>query len=229
MNSLERFIPAIGWLRQYKRADLPSDLMAGLIVTVMLVPQGMAYALLAGLPPVIGLYASTIPLIIYSLFGSSRQLAVGPVAIVSLLTFSGISLLAESGTPEFITYAALLALMVGSFQFALGLVRAGFITNFLSHAVISGFTSAAAIVIGLSQLKHLLGIELNATHTIFELLWQATKRFGETNLITLTIGVLSIATLLVFKHFMPRFPAPLLVVVLSSIAVYFLGLQNAGG
>ncbi len=228
MNNLERFIPAVGWLRRYKRADLPADLMAGLIVTVMLVPQGMAYALLAGLPPVIGLYASTIPLIIYSLFGSSRQLAVGPVAIVSLLTFSGVSLLAESGTSEFIAYAALLALMVGLFQFILGLVRAGFITNFLSHAVISGFTSAAAIVIGLSQLKHLLGINLESTHSVFELLWQATERFGETNFITLAIGILSIASLLVFKRFIPRFPAPLLVVVLSSIAVYFFSLQNAG-
>ena len=227
MNNLERFIPAVSWLRQYKRADLPADLMAGLIVTVMLVPQGMAYALLAGLPPVIGLYASTIPLIIYSLFGSSRQLAVGPVAIVSLLTFSGVSLLAESGTSEFIAYAALLALMVGLLQFILGLVRAGFITNFLSHAVISGFTSAAAIVIGLSQLKHLLGINLEKTHTVFELLWQATKHFGETNFITLAIGILSITSLLVFKRFMPRFPAPLLVVVLSSILVYFFSLQSA--
>ncbi len=228
MNNIRRFIPAFAWLRQYKRADLPFDLMAGLIVTVMLVPQGMAYALLAGLPPVIGLYASTIPLIVYSFFGSSRQLAIGPVAIVSLLTFSGVSLLAESGTSEFIAYATLLALIVGLVQLILGLVRAGFIVNFLSHAVISGFTSAAAIVIGLSQLKHLLGIELRHTHTIFELLWQAKERFSETSFVTLTIGVLSILVLLAFRHFVPNFPAPLLVVILSSITVYFLSLQDIG-
>lgn len=228
MRKLAQFVPAISWLKQYKQADLPYDLMAGLIVAVMLVPQGMAYALLAGLPPVIGLYASTTPLIIYAFFGSSKQLAIGPVAIVSLLAFSGVSLLAETGTSEFVAYATVLAFMVGLIQFILGLVGAGFITNFLSHAVISGFTSAAAIIIGLSQLKHLLGINLESTHTIFELLWQTIVRFSETNLITLTIGILSIVSLLVFKYFLPRFPTPLVVVILSSFVIYLFNLQNLG-
>ncbi len=124
----------------------------------MLVPQGMAYAMLAGLPPVMGLYACTLPLIIYALFGTSRQLAVGPVAMVSLLASVGVSELAGPGSKDYLSLMLLLTFMTGVLQLLLGVLRMGFVVNFLSHAVISGFTSAAAIVIGLSQLKHLLGI-----------------------------------------------------------------------
>ena len=225
---LERIIPAAAWLRRYKREDLGGDFSAGLIVAVMLIPQGMAYAMLAGLPSVVGLYASTIPLIIYALFGSSRQLAVGPVALVSLLTLTGVSALAEPGSGEFVALAALLALTVGVIQFGLGLIRAGFVVNFLSHAVISGFTSAAAIIIGLSQLKHLLGVDLESTNSVFVLLWDAAQKLGEVNLITLAIGVASIALLVLFRRIAPRFPAPLLVVALSATAVYAFGLQERG-
>ncbi len=225
---IQTILPALRWLKSYDKRDLPADLTAGLVVAVMLVPQGMAYALLAGLPPVTGLYASTIPLIIYALFGSSKQLAVGPVAIVSLLTLSGVSLIAEPGSAEFITLAALLALMVGVVQFALGLMRAGFITNFLSHAVISGFTSAAALIIGLSQLKHLLGVQLGRSENVFITLWEAGRNLGEMNLITFTIGALSILTLLLFKRYAKRFPAPLLVVVVSALAVYLFNLNTYG-
>ncbi len=224
----EKIIPAVGWLRHYKREDLGGDFSAGLIVAVMLIPQGMAYAMLAGLPPVVGLYASTIPLILYALFGSSRHLAVGPVALVSLLTLTGVSALAKPGSGEFVALAALLALMVGVIQFGLGLLRAGFVVNFLSHAVISGFTSAAAIVIGLSQLKHLLGVELESTNSVFILLWDAAQKLGEVNLITLAIGLASIAALVLFRKVAPRFPAPLLVVTLSALAVYVFGLQGRG-
>jgi SulP family sulfate permease len=224
----EKIIPAVGWLRRYKREDLGGDFSAGLIVAVMLIPQGMAYAMLAGLPPVVGLYASTIPLILYALFGSSRHLAVGPVALVSLLTLTGVSALAKPGSGEFVALAALLALMVGVIQFGLGLLRAGFVVNFLSHAVISGFTSAAAIVIGLSQLKHLLGVDLESTNSVFILLWQAAQKLGEVNLITLAIGLASIAALVLFRKVAPRFPAPLLVVTLSTLAVYVFGLQDRG-
>ncbi len=224
----EKIIPAVGWLRRYKREDLGGDFSAGLIVAVMLIPQGMAYAMLAGLPPVVGLYASTIPLILYALFGSSRHLAVGPVALVSLLTLTGVSALAKPGSGEFIALAALLALMVGVIQFGLGLLRAGFVVNFLSHAVISGFTSAAAIVIGLSQLKHLLGVDLESTNSVFILLWDAAQKLGEVNLITLAISLASIAALVLFRKVAPRFPAPLLVVTLSALAVYVFGLQDRG-
>ncbi len=226
---LEKIIPAFGWLKNYNKKDLSGDLSAGLIVAIMLIPQGMAYAMLAGLPPVIGLYASTIPLIVYALFGSSRQLAVGPVAMVSLLVFTGVSALGvEPGSNEFVSYALLLALMVGVIQFAMGVFRLGFLVNFLSHAVISGFTSAAALIIGFSQLKNLLGISLSSGHTIFDVLWEAITRIGETHIITFIIGALSIAALILFKKFAPRFPAPLIVVAGSTLAVYFLGLNEQG-
>lgn len=225
---IEKLIPAVRWLRAYRRSDLPGDLSAGVTVAVMLIPQGMAYAMLAGLPPVYGLYASTLPLLVYALFGSSRQLAVGPVAIVSLLTLSGVGALAEPGSGEFIALAALLALMTGVLQLVLGLVRAGFVVNFLSHAVISGFTSAAAIVIGLSQLKHLLGVPLESGHSVFGLLREAVIRLPETNLLTLAIGVGSILMLVGARKLAPRFPAPLAVVGLATVVTWFFGLDRYG-
>lgn len=224
---LQRLIPAIGWLRNYERSDLNGDLSAGLTVAVMLIPQGMAYALLSGLPPVIGLYASTIPLFLYALFGSSRQLAVGPVAMVSLLTLSGVAKLAEPGSGQFLSYVLLLSLMVGVIQFALGALRLGFVVNFLSHAVISGFTSAAAIVIGLSQLKHLLGVKLEG-ESVVPILLQAAERFRETNPITLAIGLASMALLVLLKKKAPRFPAPLVVVAAGTVVVTLLGLHQFG-
>jgi sulfate permease, SulP family len=224
---LKKFIPAFGWLKNYQKQDLKGDFSAGLIVAIMLIPQGMAYAMLAGLPPVIGLYASTIPLIIYALFGSSRQLAVGPVAMVSLLVFTGVSALAEPGTEEFVSLALLLALMVGVIQLAMGIFRLGFLVNFLSHAVISGFTSAAALIIGLSQLKHLMGINI-PRGSVFSTLSEAAINITETNLITLLIGAGSIGILLFFKMKMKKFPAPLVVVVGGTLLVSFLSLQDKG-
>ncbi|QIN78427.1 sulfate permease [Rubrobacter marinus] len=224
----EKVVPAAGWLRRYRSEDLAGDVSAGLIVAVMLVPQGMAYAMLAGLPPVVGLYASIVPLFVYALFGSSRQLAVGPVAIVSLLTLTGVSAVAEPGTGEFVALAALLALMVGAIQFGLGLLRAGFVVNFLSHAVVSGFTSAAAIVIGLSQLGQLLGVKLESSFSVPLLLWEAAGRLAEVDPPTLAIGVGSIVALVVSKRVSPRFPAPLLVVAASTLLVYAFGLDERG-
>jgi sulfate permease, SulP family len=224
---LKKFIPALGWLKNYQKQDLKGDFSAGLIVAIMLIPQGMAYAMLAGLPPVIGLYASTIPLIIYALFGSSRQLAVGPVAMVSLLVFTGVSALADPGTEEFVSLALLLALMVGVIQLTMGLFRLGFLVNFLSHAVISGFTSAAALIIGLSQLKHLMGINI-PRGSVFLTLSEAAKNITDTNLITLLIGAGSIAILLFFKMKMKKFPAPLVVVVGGTLLVSFLNLKDQG-
>ncbi|MEL6535282.1 MAG: SulP family inorganic anion transporter, partial [Bacteroidota bacterium] len=168
--NLQRYFPFLQWLPGYSRADLRGDLSAGLTVGVMLIPQGMAYSMLAGLPPIYGLYASTIPLILYALFGTSRQLAVGPVAMVALLIATGVGQLAEVGSAEFIGLAILLSLMVGVMQFALGIFRLGFLVNFLSHPVISGFTSAAALIIGLSQLKHLLGIDIPRSNYIHEII-----------------------------------------------------------
>ena len=152
----KQFFPAIEWIKGYKKEWLSGDISAGLTVGIMLIPQGMAYALLAGLPPIYGLYAALVPLATYALFGTSRQLAVGPVAMDSLLVLSGVSAFAVVGTEHFIEIAILLALIEGLVLVALGIFRLGFLVNFLSSPVISGFTSAAALIIGFNQLKYIL-------------------------------------------------------------------------
>jgi len=225
---LQTIIPAIGWLKDYKLSNLKSDLAAGAIVAIMLIPQGMAYAMLAGLPPVMGLYASTFPLILYALFGSSRHLAVGPVAMISLLVFTGVSSLAEPDSYHFIQLVLLLTLMVGVFQVLLGLLGAGFFINFVSHAVISGFSSAAAIIIGLSQLGHLLGIKLSVHQSVFQLLWEAIDRIGGLHPTTLGIGLASIVLQVFLKKWAPRLPAPLLMVAGSIMLTYLLRLDQSG-
>ncbi len=224
----KKYIPALQWLPNYKRTDLSGDLSAGLVVAIMLIPQGMAYAMLAGLPPVIGLYASTIPLLIYALFGTSKHLAVGPVAVISLLVLAGVSTLAQPGTPEYISLVLTLMFMVGILQFLMGVLRLGFLTNFISHAVISAFTSAAAIIIGLSQLKHLLGVNLEADKDVFKLIFEAVSRAAEINLLTFFIGIGGIAFLVFAKKLAPKLPAPLVVVVISILLVYTFQMENAG-
>src|SRR5690606_24677396 len=153
VTNLERILPLVGTLRDYKREDLRGDASAGLTTAVMLIPQGMAYAVLAGLPPLTGLYSALIPPLIYALFGTSRQLSVGPVAMDSLLVGVSVGAVAQSGTSEYLSAALLLAFMVGVIQLLFGLLRMGFLANLLSGPVVSGFTSAAALIIGLSQIK----------------------------------------------------------------------------
>ncbi|MBU9722599.1 MULTISPECIES: SulP family inorganic anion transporter [Bacillaceae] len=225
---LKKYITALEWIPQYDKSHLRGDFSAGLIVAIMLIPQGMAYAMLAGLPPVIGLYAATVPLLIYALFGTSRHLAVGPVAVVSLLVLSGVSTIAEPGTSEYIAYVLLLMLMVGVIQFLMGVLRLGFLVNFLSHAVISAFTSAAAIIIGLSQLKHLIGVKLEADKNVFMILYESVARIQEINPITFGIGISGILILIVMKKYLPKIPAPLVVVGLSIMIVQFLQLNQSG-
>lgn len=239
-----RFFPFLDWLPHYRRQDLVGDVMAGIIVAIMLVPQSMAYAMLAGLPPEIGLYASILPLIIYGLMGTSRTLAVGPVAIMSLITASGLSGLAEAGTPAYISLALMLSLLVGILRVGMGLLRLGFLVNFLSHPVLSGFVSAAAVVIGLSQLKHLLGFAM-PRGSVVDLLAYAAANIQQTNLVTLAIGLGSVALLLYFKHGLGthlatlglpeavRLPltrgGPLLVVLLGTLLVWGLRLDAQAG
>lgn len=224
---MKQFIPAFDWISNYKKGWFGGDLTAGLTVGVMLIPQGMAYSMLAGLPPIYGLYASTIPLIIYALFGTSRQLAVGPVAMVALLISSGVGALADLGSTEFITLAILLALMVGVIQLAMGALRLGFLVNFLSHPVIAGFTSAAALIIGFSQLKHLLGINI-PRGKVHETILNVIENFGGINLPTLLIGAGAIAILLVIKKVNKKIPGPLIVVLFGIGVVYFMGLAEQG-
>lgn len=228
LSTWQRFLPFLAWLPNYPKPYLRGDLTAGLTVGVMLVPQGMAYAMLAGMPPIYGLYAATMPLILYALLGTSRQLAVGPVAMVSLLTATGVSAMAEVGSPEYIGLVLALAFLVGALQLALGVFRLGFMVNFLSHPVISGFTSAAAIVIALSQLKHLLGIPMPRSEHVHEILVAAAQNMGKTHGLTLAIGLGAIALIQLFKKWKPAFPGALMVVVLSILAVWALGLAEHG-
>ena len=227
MKKLESFIPALKWIREYDRDALKGDVVAGFTTAVMLIPQGMAYAMLAGLPPIVGLYASTVPLVLYAFFGTSRRLAVGPVAMVSLLTAAGVGAIADGGTAAYVGYAVLLALMVGVMQLGMGLVRAGFLTNFLSHPVLSGFTSAAALIIGFSQLKHLLGIDLERSKHIHTIVIQAFEQLGSIQPITFVIGAASVGLLLTLKKWKPMFPRALAVVVLATLAVWGLGLHES--
>ncbi len=225
---LKSYLPIFQWLPNYKKSYLSGDIGAGLTVGIMLIPQGMAYAMIAGLPPVFGLYASLVPQVIYAIMGTSRQLAVGPVAMDSLLVASGLGALALSGIDEYITMAIFLALFMGIIQLGLGLLRMGFLVNFLSKPVISGFTSAAAIIIGLSQLKHLLGTSVESSNQIHILLKNAFATVTDTNMITLGIGIIAIVLIKTIKKFGKRIPAALIVVVLGVLAVYFFNLGDVG-
>ena len=228
MSTFERLLPILGWTRRYQRDDVRSDLAAGLTVGAMLVPQAMAYALLAGLPPEVGLYAATVPVVVYALFGTSRQLAVGPVAIVSLLTASALAPLVEEGTAGYLGAAALLALMVGVVHLVLGIGRLGFLVNFLSHSVLVGFTAAAAIIIGFSQAKHILGISIERKEHFYETVLEVVDNVSATNGTTLLLGSVAVVTLFGLKRYAPRVPAALVVVVGSILAVEGLDLEDRG-
>lgn len=216
------------WIKNYQSVDFKPDLIAGLTVGVMLIPQAMAYAMLAGLPPIYGLYASTVPLIIYSFFGSSKHLSVGPVAIDPILIVAGISAFALAGSEDYIAMAITLALMVGLIQFSLGILKLGFLVNFLSHPVITGFTSAAAIIIGLSQLKNLLGIEISNNQYLQDIIRSVIQQAENIHWMTFLIGAIGISFLLLFNRFLPSFPAPLFMLVISIILVRIFHLDIYG-
>ncbi len=201
---LTRLVPALVWLRHYERKHLPGDALAGVIVATLLIPQGMAYALLAGLPPEVGLYASMLPLAVYALLCSSRFVAVGPVAMVSLLVAHGVAELADPGSPRYLVLATATALVAGLIQIAMGAARLGSLANFLSHPVLSGFSSAAAIIIGLSQAKHLLGVRLPPAEHFHELPAQLLRALPRTHGPTLAIGVASMILLLGLQYLLPR-------------------------
>lgn len=222
--NLKKYLPIAAWLPHYSKDQWKGDLSAGLTVGVMLIPQGMAYAMIAGLPPIYGLYASTIPILLYAIFGTSRQLAVGPVAMVSLLTAAGIGAMTEGGTETYIQLAITVAFLVGVVQFLLGLFRMGFMVNFLSHPVVSGFTSAAALIIGISQLKHLMGVKLPESHHVHEILIGAIQQAGNTNLIALGIGLAGIGIILGIKRISKAIPGQLVAVIFGILAVWIFGL-----
>ena len=199
MGFLTQYFPVLGWLDTYTRQTLVSDLIAGAIVAIMLIPQAMAYSLLAGLPAEYGLYASILPLLIYSLLGSSRSLAVGPVAIASLMVSTAISTVASQGSSEYLNAAVNLSFLVGMILLFLRLIRLGAIVNFISHSVLSGFTSAVAIIITISQLKHILGIELPRTTGLDQNIISLYTHLPQTNQITLLLSLLAFAILWLCK------------------------------
>jgi SulP family sulfate permease len=243
MARFARFLPILDWGSRYNRATLTNDLVAAIIVTIMLIPQSLAYALLAGLPPVVGLYASILPLVAYAIFGTSRALAVGPVAVVSLLTAATVSTLAVQGTPEYYAAAIALALLSGLMLTAMGLLRLGFLANLLSHPVISGFITASGIIIAASQLKHILGVSAGG-HNLLEVVQQLLAHLGEINLPTLVIGVAATGFLFWvrkgFKPLLMRFglsdyvaglvskAGPVIAVLLTTLVVYLFGLDRFG-
>ncbi len=225
---LVKVLPASRWARDYDRDWLRSDLAAGLTVGAMLVPQAMAYALLAGLPPEVGLYASSVSLVAYAVLGTSRQLAVGPVAIVSLLTASALAPIVEEGTAGYLAAAALLALLVGVVHLVMGVGRLGFLVNLLSHSVLVGFTAAAAIIIGFSQVKHLLGISPAGSESFVGTVRAVVADLGSTNTVTLLVGSASLVALFGLKRWAGRLPGALVVVVGSILAVQIFGLEERG-
>ncbi|MBS18098.1 MAG: sodium-independent anion transporter [Crocinitomicaceae bacterium] len=221
-------IPSSTWLRAYSKAQWRGDWPAGLTVGIMLVPQGMAYAMIAGLPVVYGLYAALVPQIVYGFFGTSRHLAVGPVAMDSLLVAAGLGGLALAGTDRYIELALLLSVMMGLTQWAMGMLRMGFLVQFLSRPVISGFTSAAAILIGLNQLPHLAGVACERSNQVHVVLGHIMEAAASTHGLTLGVGIGAIGILTGLKVWGPKVPAAL-TVVLGSVAVSWgMGLEAQG-
>ncbi|MEM1122467.1 MAG: solute carrier family 26 protein, partial [Bacteroidota bacterium] len=228
MQKLAQYIPIFGWLSDYDRSFLQDDIGAGITVGIMLIPQGMAYAMLAGLPPIYGLYAAIFPQIMYAIFGTCRQLAVGPVALDSILVASGVGVIATAGSTQYIQLAILLALMVGLIQLVMGIFKLGFLVNFLSRPVISGFTSGAAIIIALSQLKHLLGLEVRSTSYVHEIIQTTFAQLHMINLPTLLLGLSGIGLILFLKKIKSLLPSALVAVILGILIVYFSNLSEAG-
>jgi len=226
---LSRFFPFLRWF-PLGRNDAKVNLIAGLTVALVLIPQSMAYAQLAGLPAYYGLYAAFLPVAIAAMWGSSNQLAIGPVAVVSLLTASSIATLAAPGTDDFIALALMLTLLVGVIQLALGVFKLGVVVNFLSHPVIVGFTNAAAIIIALSQLSKILGVSMTRSESFINDIMSVFRQVGDTHLPTLAMGVGAIALMWALKRFYPKLPGVLIVVVLTTLISWAVGYErNADG
>jgi len=222
---LKRFLPFLNWLPL--RGDaVKADFIAGITVALVLIPQSMAYAQLAGLPPYYGLYAAFLPGIIAALWGSSAQLATGPVAVVSLLTASTLAPLAATGSSQFIALAILMALIVGIIQLALGVFKLGVVVNFLSHPVIVGFTNAAAIIIGLSQLNKLFGVSMGRSEHFIQDIWGVLQQVGDSHIPTLLMGVSAFAIMWGLKKFAPKMPGVLIAVALTTIISWAIGFEH---
>ncbi|SPH24893.1 putative sulfate transporter [Defluviimonas aquaemixtae] len=243
MQRFARYLPVLDWGRTYSREALSNDLIAAVIVTIMLIPQSLAYALLAGLPPEAGIYASIVPIILYAIFGTSRALAVGPVAVVSLMTAVAVGQVAEQGTMGYAAAALTLALLSGAILALMGVFRLGFLANFLSHPVIAGFITASGVLIAASQLKHILGVDAEG-HTLVEIVLSLGRHLGDIDPATLAIGVAATAFLFWVRKGLkpllrklglsPRLAdvatkaGPVAAVAVTTLAVWGLGLADRG-
>ncbi|MGW8186244.1 MAG: SulP family inorganic anion transporter, partial [Desulfobacterales bacterium] len=224
---LAKVFPFMNWFRNYDMTSLRLDALSGLTVALVLIPQSMAYAQLAGLPAYYGLYASFLPPMIAALFGSSRQLATGPVAVVSLMTSASLAPLATGGSPGYIAYAILLALMVGIFQLVLGVLRLGLVVNFLSHPVVNGFTNAAALIIASSQLSKMFGVYVDTAPHHYETIIEVIKAAVHyTYWPTLLMGVFAFAVMYGLKWLSPRIPNVLVAVVITTVISWATGFQH---
>ena len=221
--NIKKIIPIVDWLPNYQKSLFKGDLIAGITVGIILIPQGIAYALIAGLPPIYGLYCALVPQVMYAIFGSSRQVAIGPVAMDSLIVATGVSTLALAGSDSYIEIAILLALMVGTIQFVLGIFSLGFIVNFLSRPVITGFTSAVALIIGINQFRNLLGVDFIQSDQIHELLVDIWMQIYLYNLPTTIIGLIAVSIIFILRKIDKKIPSALIVVVLGILIMKFFG------
>ncbi len=224
---LTRFLPFLSWFKGYSGADLRLDLLSGLTVALVLIPQSMAYAQLAGLPAYYGLYAAFLPPMVAALFGSSRQLATGPVAVVSLMTAATLEPLATAGSPGYIAYAVFLALIVGVFQLALGLLRLGVVVNFLSHPVVNGFTNAAAIIIATSQLSKIFGVHVDKAEHHYLTVWRVLVAAAHyTHWSTVGMAVIALVTMIGLKRLNPKIPNVLVAVAITTVLSWATGFEH---
>jgi sulfate permease, SulP family len=222
---LRRLLPFLVWFPM-SGVQVRADILAGITVALVLIPQSMAYAQLAGMPPYFGLYAAFLPVLVGALWGSSRQLSTGPVAVVSLLTASSLAPMAAAGSGHYIALAVLLAFMVGVIQLSLGLLRLGTIVNLLSHPVIIGFTNAAAIIIALSQLNKLLGVPMARSDVFLSDVAHVLMQIGDTHVPTLVMGVSALVLMLLLRRFLPRWPNVLIAVALATLVSYYTGFDR---
>lgn len=223
MKKIKELIPILEWLPNYNSSRLKGDFIAGITVSIILIPQGIAYALIAGLPPIYGLYCALVPQLVYAIFGSSRQVAIGPVAMDSLIVATGVSTLALAGSDSYIAIAILLAFMVGTIQFLLGVFRLGFIVNFLSKPVISGFTSAVALTIGINQFRNLFGVDFVQSDQIQYVLEDIWFNIIDFNSHTTVIGLISVGVIILLRRINKKIPNALLVVVVGIFTIRYFG------
>ncbi len=221
--NFKKSIPILDWLPKYKKSYLKNDIVGGITIGIVLIPQGIAYALIAGLPPIYGLYCALIPQIIYAIFGTSQQVSVGPVAMDSLIVAAGVSTLAVTGTENYITIAILLAFLVGSIQLIMGLFSLGFIVNFLSKPVITGFTSAVAITIGINQFRNLFGVNFIQSDQIQFVIKDVFFKLNEADVYTTILGILSIAIIIGLKRINRKIPNAVVVVIIGIVLMKFFG------